>query len=179
MSLHTTPFTAYTRLSERLGGRYALTKESSYHHRRRFRRRTRCVPYLRQAKGQRRGCGQALFIKASLASKEDAQRAVRETVARFGGLHILFNNAGIPGSVQGTALDGVTEDDWQQVIDVDKGRHALRTGGYARDKEGGRRRDCKYVLVGRRHRYGARQPGVQRGEGRRCWTDEGTGTAVR
>ncbi|MBM4405052.1 MAG: SDR family oxidoreductase [Chloroflexi bacterium] len=62
--------------------------------------------------------GQAVFIQASVDSKAEAQRAVRETAARFGAVHILFNNAGIPGSVQGTALDGLTEEDWQQVMNI-------------------------------------------------------------
>ncbi len=63
--------------------------------------------------------GRAIFVKASVASKNDAQKAVLEAVGAFGGLHILFNNAGIPGSVQGTSLEGLTEEDWQRVIDID------------------------------------------------------------
>ncbi|WP_228411207.1 SDR family NAD(P)-dependent oxidoreductase [Kaistella daneshvariae] len=41
--------------------------------------------------------GEALFVKADSANIEDHQRLVKETVEKFGGLHIAVNNVGIGG----------------------------------------------------------------------------------
>ena len=39
--------------------------------------------------------GKAIFISCNVALAEDCRKAVEQTVAAFGGVHILFNNAGI------------------------------------------------------------------------------------
>ena len=39
--------------------------------------------------------GTALVLEADLVQEAEAQRVVRETVARFGALHVLVNNAGV------------------------------------------------------------------------------------
>ena len=60
--------------------------------------------------------GQAHFVAADVGSAEDARMLVSATVARFGGLDIACNNAGIGGPSAETAdypLDG-----WAQVINV-------------------------------------------------------------
>lgn len=43
----------------------------------------------------------AAFQQTDVASADDVQHLVDFTVARFGGLHVLFNNAGISESIRG------------------------------------------------------------------------------
>lgn len=61
--------------------------------------------------------GQALLAVADVSSDSDVRAAVERAVSETGGLHVLFNNAGIfpdaDGSPTQTPLDV-----WQQVIDV-------------------------------------------------------------
>jgi NAD(P)-dependent dehydrogenase (short-subunit alcohol dehydrogenase family) len=62
--------------------------------------------------------GEALFIETDVAKPEQVERAVRETVSAFGGLQVLYNNAG-----GATPRDGkVTEmelDEFWRTIGVD------------------------------------------------------------
>ena len=57
----------------------------------------------------------AHYIEADHRRAEDCFRAVSESLAKFGRLDILFNNAGIV--VHGTA-ESTTEDDWQDTLDL-------------------------------------------------------------
>jgi NAD(P)-dependent dehydrogenase (short-subunit alcohol dehydrogenase family) len=57
--------------------------------------------------------GRALAIVADVARSEDVQRMLQETVAAFGKLNILFNNAGIVA--QGT-VEQTTEAQWDDQI---------------------------------------------------------------
>lgn len=59
--------------------------------------------------------GEAHFVRGDVVSSEDARRMVEETVARFGRLDILFNNAGV--YLEKTAED-TSEDEWDRLIDV-------------------------------------------------------------
>jgi NAD(P)-dependent dehydrogenase (short-subunit alcohol dehydrogenase family) len=61
--------------------------------------------------------GRAFFIAADVASAEDVRLAVEACVSRTGGLHVLFNNAGIFPERDGSPVD-TPEDVWHQVIDV-------------------------------------------------------------
>jgi 3-oxoacyl-[acyl-carrier protein] reductase len=54
-------------------------------------------------------------IVADVTSQDEVQRMVDETVERFGGVHILVNNAGAP---RDKYLVKMSEDDWDFVIDV-------------------------------------------------------------
>ena len=72
----------------------------------------------------------ALFVKIDVSSWDDTQRMVKSAVDHFGGLDILFNNAGIDLPYATTVVD--TElSDWQRIIDINlKGvflcvRHSL------------------------------------------------------
>lgn len=58
---------------------------------------------------------QAHCVVADVTRQADAQRLVDETVQRFGGVHILVNNAGAP---RDKYLTKMTEEDWDFVIDV-------------------------------------------------------------
>jgi NAD(P)-dependent dehydrogenase (short-subunit alcohol dehydrogenase family) len=57
----------------------------------------------------------ALFIRADHRRMEDCRHAVEETVARYGRIDILFNNAGIV--VQGTA-ETTTDEDWDNTMQL-------------------------------------------------------------
>ncbi|MGH2531499.1 MAG: SDR family NAD(P)-dependent oxidoreductase [Thermomicrobiales bacterium] len=59
--------------------------------------------------------GEALFVQADVGRREDAEQAIAEAIARYGGVDILFNNAGI--MPEGTALTH-SEADWDRVMDV-------------------------------------------------------------
>lgn len=60
--------------------------------------------------------GEAIFIKTDVKDAKQVSEAVSTTVSSFGGLHILFNNAGIANSeVRSVDLD---EEEWDRVIDI-------------------------------------------------------------
>lgn len=59
--------------------------------------------------------GRALFLPGDVTRDADAQRAVDETVARFGRLDILFNNAGI---IRRATILETSEADWDRVMEV-------------------------------------------------------------
>jgi NAD(P)-dependent dehydrogenase (short-subunit alcohol dehydrogenase family) len=62
------------------------------------------------------GMADAAFLKVDVSSAEDVQRMVAEAVKRFGGLDILFNNAGIEGD-QALSAD-CTIENFDRVIAV-------------------------------------------------------------
>ncbi len=57
-----------------------------------------------------------LHVHADVSVPDQARRAVREVVTEFGRIDILVNNAGI---VRDHSLRKLTDEEWQQVIDVD------------------------------------------------------------
>ncbi len=60
--------------------------------------------------------GQASAVRTNVTQSGDLEAAVAKAVQDYGKLDIFFNNAGIGKRVP---LTEMTEDDWQQVIDVD------------------------------------------------------------
>lgn len=52
----------------------------------------------------------ALFQRADVARAEQVQALVDRAVSHFGSLHVMFNNAGIPGATRGPFLDDALED---------------------------------------------------------------------
>lgn len=59
--------------------------------------------------------GKAIAIKANVASGDDVSQMIKETVATFGSLDILINNAGI---TKDGLIMRMKEDDWDAVIDT-------------------------------------------------------------
>lgn len=59
--------------------------------------------------------GRALFELADVTSTVDCRRVVERTVREFGGLDILFNNAGI---IRRASVVEVSEEEWNRVIAV-------------------------------------------------------------
>jgi len=62
------------------------------------------------------GGGRAEFMQTDVASSEDVRRLLAAAVERFGGLDILFNNAGIVG--ESARLADQSEENWQRVLGV-------------------------------------------------------------
>jgi NAD(P)-dependent dehydrogenase (short-subunit alcohol dehydrogenase family) len=61
--------------------------------------------------------GRSLFIGADVSSASDVESAISECVSKTGGLHVLFNNAGVFPDRDGSPVD-TPEDVWHQVIDI-------------------------------------------------------------
>ena len=59
--------------------------------------------------------GEAFFFQADVSKHEDAKRMVEKTIQVFGGLDILFNNAGVTTT---TELHETTEEEFDRVIGV-------------------------------------------------------------
>ncbi len=57
----------------------------------------------------------AAFVEADHSKLEDCDRAIKETVSRFGRIDILFNNAGVV--MNGTA-ETTSEEDWSYVLNL-------------------------------------------------------------
>lgn len=60
--------------------------------------------------------GEAIFFETNVLVANQVREAVNTTVSAFGGLHILFNNAGIANS-EVKSVD-LSEEEWDRVIDI-------------------------------------------------------------
>ncbi len=58
----------------------------------------------------------AIGIKADLTKEKEVNAAVMHVKETFGGIHVLFNNAGIAYCVKS---EDMTYDEWSKVIDID------------------------------------------------------------
>ena len=80
----------------------------------------------------------ATFRRTDVSDPDDVQALVDHAVARFGGLHVMFNNAGISGGMVNRFLDDPLTD-FQQVMGVNlygvmlgsqrAARHMAKNGG--------------------------------------------------
>ncbi|MCP4514792.1 MAG: SDR family NAD(P)-dependent oxidoreductase, partial [Delftia sp.] len=61
------------------------------------------------------GGGQAIFARCDVSRAADCQRAVQYVVEQWGGLDILFNNAGI---IRRATVLQTTEEEWDRVMAV-------------------------------------------------------------
>jgi len=61
--------------------------------------------------------GRAIFVLADVSKSDDVRDAVASCMSLTGGLHVLFNNAGIFPDRDGSPVD-TPEEVWEQVIDV-------------------------------------------------------------
>ncbi|MBZ5571896.1 MAG: SDR family oxidoreductase [Acidobacteriia bacterium] len=59
--------------------------------------------------------GRAIFEPADVTKAADCERVLRRTVREFGGVHVLFNNAGI---IRRASVVELSEEDWDQVMAV-------------------------------------------------------------
>ena len=83
--------------------------------------------------------GQIIFIPADISRAADAQGVVQQTVSTFGGVDVLFNNAGIQPAESYKNAEDLPEDVWDRVMDVNaKGCFLL----------------CKYAIPEMRKRGG-------------------------
>ena len=61
------------------------------------------------------GGGEGIYVHCDVTKAEDCQRTVQRTINSFGGVDILFNNAGI---VQRASVIDTTEEQWERVMAV-------------------------------------------------------------
>src|SRR5580698_7130995 len=62
-----------------------------------------------------RAGGKAIFERADVTQADECQRTVRRTVSELGGIHVLFNNAGI---IRRASVVDLSEEDWDRVMAV-------------------------------------------------------------
>lgn len=58
-----------------------------------------------------------LYIQGNICSQEDRDRLVNDTVTKFGGIHVLVNNAGVAPQVRNDLLE-MTEQSWDRVLGI-------------------------------------------------------------
>lgn len=62
--------------------------------------------------------GSTQTLALDVTNDGDWHKAVALAVERFGGLHVLVNNAGVTGNAHGTLVDEYPRDDWDFVLAV-------------------------------------------------------------
>jgi len=59
----------------------------------------------------------SLYIQGSVSEEKDRTRLMEETVERYGGIHVLINNAGVAPSVRADLLE-MTEESFDRVVGI-------------------------------------------------------------
>lgn len=60
--------------------------------------------------------GEAIFVKTDVSDSDEIKELIEITTNSFGGLHIMFNNAGI-GNSEVRSVD-ISEEEWDRVVDI-------------------------------------------------------------
>jgi NAD(P)-dependent dehydrogenase (short-subunit alcohol dehydrogenase family) len=93
----------------------------------------------RVRQNSRSASGEAIFIRADVSRAVEAREVVQSTVAAFGGIDVVFNNAGIQPADSYKTVEDLDEEVWDRVLDVNvKGCFLL----------------CKYAIPEMRKRGG-------------------------
>lgn len=72
-----------------------------------------------------------LYVQGNICSAPDRERLVREAVAKFGGIHVLVNNAGVAPKVRADLLD-MTEESFDRVVGINTKGNMFLTQAVAR-----------------------------------------------
>lgn len=77
----------------------------------------------------------AIFVKCNVANSEEVNALIAASVAKFGGLDIMVNNAGIGGT--GGILE-VTDEDWNKTININLSgvMHGIRAAAKVMKEKG-------------------------------------------
>lgn len=59
--------------------------------------------------------GEAIFTKLDVSSREQTRQAIKDTIAKYGRIDVLINNAGI---IQDALVVKMTEEQWDKVINI-------------------------------------------------------------
>lgn len=73
-----------------------------------------------------------LYVKADVSHQQDREQLVATTVARYGRLDVLVNNAGVAPTLRADILD-MTEQSWDRVLDTNCKGNVYDAGGCSRD----------------------------------------------
>ena len=81
----------------------------------------------------------ALALDCDVTDKDDLQRAVEATVAEFGKIDILVNNAALPSEAAAAPILEMTDENWYETVDVNLHGlyHTIRAVGREMVKSGG------------------------------------------
>jgi len=64
----------------------------------------------------RKASGEAIFVLADVRQRPQVESAVKKSVETYGGIDILFNNAGVEGTL--LEIGHMTEEQWDEVLDA-------------------------------------------------------------
>jgi NAD(P)-dependent dehydrogenase (short-subunit alcohol dehydrogenase family) len=78
-----------------------------------------CVADVDEQAGEKTAseCEEAFFVKADVADEDSVQRMYSATVDRYGGIDVLYNNAGIMPPEDGSVLE-TSLDTWHRVLAI-------------------------------------------------------------
>lgn len=62
--------------------------------------------------------GEAIFVRTDVTNEEQVRSMVSEAAKMYGGVDVLFNNAGISSIPHSIAISDVSEKEWDKVLDV-------------------------------------------------------------
>lgn len=72
-----------------------------------------------------------LYLKGNICDASDRQRLIDETVAKFGGIHVLVNNAGVSPKVRADLLE-MTEESFDRVVGINTKGNMFMTQAVAK-----------------------------------------------